>query len=189
MGYIRETTFPQAWCLLDAKTAIMKCAGFLVDLNPRRTPSPSENWHSICAGVCNCALWGPSHRRFIIKHVCVEKQEPYWAKLLTMVGDQWVTTVSTAMNLTGHGSWSSLPFLVFNHWTKQEPSSGLAALSCRVPSTGPPTNSALCTSQASLGNLGVDGWEARALLQDAISSPRLSRGDIPSVATDNSGPS
>ena len=122
MGYIRETTFPLAWCLLDAKIARMKCAGFLVDLNPRRTPSPSENWHSICAGVCNCALWGPSHRRFIIKHVCVEKQEPYWAKLLTMVGDQWVTTVSTAMNLTAHGSWSSPPFPVFNHWTKQDPS-------------------------------------------------------------------
>ena len=64
----------------------------------------------LCAVVCNCAHWGPSHRRSIIKHVCVEKQEPYWAKLLTMVGDQWVTNVSTAMNFTAHGSWSALPF-------------------------------------------------------------------------------
>ena len=49
---------------------------------------------------------------------------------------------------------------------------GLTALSCQVLSMGLPRrvmmsmNSTPCSSQASLGNHGVDGCEARALLQD-----------------------
>ena len=54
-------------------------------------------------------------------------------KLLTMVGDQWVTTISTAMNLTAHGSWSSPPFPRFQPLSETRALIGLSFDYGRIP--------------------------------------------------------